>query len=100
MERAIKIQHSDEEIKLIGTSCKKWDQKLFNGKFSFVFLKNSFVFTKIGGHTTKMVRMSSKKLLWLLRYINIYTIYINSQTIIWLKQTQAKTLLLSVQLYQ
>ena len=68
MERAIKMQHSDEGIKLIGPSCKKWEQKLSERKFSFVFFKNSFVFTKIGGHTTKMVRMSPNFLWWLLRY--------------------------------
>ena len=39
-------------------------------KLSFVFFENSFVFTKIGGHTTKMVRMSPTFFWWLLRYIH------------------------------
>jgi hypothetical protein len=34
---------------------KKWEQKLSNAKFSFVFKKKSFVFTKVGGHTTTFV---------------------------------------------
>ena len=59
-ETAIQMQHSDEGIKLIGPSCKKLEQKWSDGQFSFVFFGNSFVFTKIGGHTTKMVRMSPK----------------------------------------
>ena len=40
METALQMQHSSEGIKMIGPSCKKWEQKLSNGKFSFVFLKN------------------------------------------------------------
>ena len=70
MERAIKMQHSDEGIKSIGPSCKKWEQTMSDGKFFFVFFKKSFVLTKIGGHTTKMVRMSPNFFWWLLRYIH------------------------------
>ena len=70
MGTAIKMQHCDEGIKLIGPSCKKLEQKWSDGQFSFVFFGKSFVFTKIGGHTTKMVRMSSNVCWWLLRYIH------------------------------
>ena len=63
MERAIKMQHSDGGIRSIGPSCKKWEQKLSDDKFSFVFFENSFVFTKIGGHTTKMVILAGTSLL-------------------------------------
>ena len=69
-ETAIKMQHSDEGIKVIGPSCKKLEQKWSDGQFSFVFFGNSFVFTKIGGHTTKMVRMSPTFFWWLLGYIH------------------------------
>ena len=57
-ERAIQMQHSVEGIRSIGPSRKNWEQKVSDGKFSIVFLKDSFVFTKIGGHTTKMVRQT------------------------------------------
>jgi hypothetical protein len=70
LERAMKMQHSDQGIKSIGPSGKKWEHKLSDGKFSFVFFRNSFVFMKIGGHTTKMVRMSPNFFWCLLRYIH------------------------------
>ena len=51
------MQHADEGIKVIGPSCKKLEQKWSDGKFYFVFYANSSLFKKMGGHTTKMVRM-------------------------------------------
>ena len=55
MERSVEMQHSDEGIMLIGLSGKKWEQTLSDSKLSFVF-------TKTGGHTTKMVRMEKDEI--------------------------------------
>jgi hypothetical protein len=46
MERAMKTQHSDQGIKSIGPSGKKWEQKLSDGKFSFVRMSPNLFLSK------------------------------------------------------
>ena len=42
MEKAVQMQYSDKATKSIGPSCKKWEQELFDSRFSLVFCKNFF----------------------------------------------------------
>ena len=62
-ERAIKMLHCGQKIKLIRPFCEKWEPKCSAGIFSFVFFRISFVKQKVD-----VGRLGSKKMLWCIKW--------------------------------
>ena len=65
MEKAIKMQYSEEGMKLNEPSGYKWEQKWCNGQTSFVFFRKFLYKHKNSRHFKDFVQNVTKFVLWL-----------------------------------